>query len=173
VLGRVIEVVSGKSFDVFLQTRLFEPLGMVDTSFVVPPDKLSRLVDPAPVGRYPLWDITQPTKLFAGGAGLASTAPGLSALLPDAAERRRVRRQALLVGGKRPPHGDRFAGARYAFKGEVGRWVGPAWARAGAWASSAGQSRSTACPGAVGSYGWSGLWGTYFWIDPAQTARAC
>src|SRR5581483_4854585 len=44
VLGRVIEVVSGRTFDQFLQSRLFAPLQMADSGFSVPPDKLDRLV---------------------------------------------------------------------------------------------------------------------------------
>lgn len=42
VLGRVCEVVSGEALDVFMTKRLFQPLGMVDTHFVVPPAKLQR-----------------------------------------------------------------------------------------------------------------------------------
>ena len=42
VLGRLIEVVSGRSFGEFLASRIFEPLGMQDTGFHVPDDKLSR-----------------------------------------------------------------------------------------------------------------------------------
>lgn len=43
ILGRVIEVASGKPFDVFLQERLFKPLDMKDTGFYVPAEKLDRL----------------------------------------------------------------------------------------------------------------------------------
>lgn len=43
VLGRIIEVVSGKSLDVFLKQEIFGPLGMVDTGFYVPKHKASRL----------------------------------------------------------------------------------------------------------------------------------
>ena len=42
VLGRLIEVVSGQPFDVFLTERIFQPLGMVDTGFYVPPEKINR-----------------------------------------------------------------------------------------------------------------------------------
>ena len=42
VLGRLVEVVSGQSFDVFLRQRVFDPLGMVDTGFYVPGEKLDR-----------------------------------------------------------------------------------------------------------------------------------
>lgn len=44
VLGRLIEVLSGQSVDVYLRERIFEPLGMVDTYFYLPPEKVSRLV---------------------------------------------------------------------------------------------------------------------------------
>ena len=43
VLGRVVEVVSGTPFDVFLRDRIFKPLDMIDTSFVVPESKWPRL----------------------------------------------------------------------------------------------------------------------------------
>eukprot|EP00746_Dinoflagellata_sp_MGD_P162454 gnl/MRDRNA2_/MRDRNA2_90024_c0_seq1.p1 gnl/MRDRNA2_/MRDRNA2_90024_c0~~gnl/MRDRNA2_/MRDRNA2_90024_c0_seq1.p1 ORF type:complete len:562 (-),score=117.04 gnl/MRDRNA2_/MRDRNA2_90024_c0_seq1:234-1919(-) len=43
VLGRVVEVASGKRLDRFLKKRLFEPLGMPDTCFAVPKDKFGRL----------------------------------------------------------------------------------------------------------------------------------
>ena len=46
VLGRVIEVASGQPLDQFLDSRLFKPLGMVDTGFWVPPEKLARLIAP-------------------------------------------------------------------------------------------------------------------------------
>lgn len=42
-LGRVVEVVSGKPYDVFLQERLFGPLGMVDTTFYPTPDQMKRV----------------------------------------------------------------------------------------------------------------------------------
>ncbi len=44
VLGRLVEVVSGMPFDQFLAQRIFQPLGMKDTYFFPPHDKISRLV---------------------------------------------------------------------------------------------------------------------------------
>ncbi len=44
VLGRVVEVVSGKTLDAFFKARIFDPLGMVDTGFFVPPAEQGRLV---------------------------------------------------------------------------------------------------------------------------------
>jgi len=82
VLGRVIEVVSGRPFDDFLRERVFEPLGMVDTGFWVPPEKADRLASiykPDADGRLVLCEdpaaspyLAKPA-LPSGGGGLVST----------------------------------------------------------------------------------------------------
>ncbi len=82
VLGYLVEVVSGESFDVYLKNHLFEPLGMDDTWFYLPEPKKERLVKVAAEDsghrlgnfsndfvNYPLVDGTY----FSGGAGLSST----------------------------------------------------------------------------------------------------
>ncbi len=93
VLGRLVEVVSGKPLDEFLKTRIFEPLGMKDTSFYPAEGKLERLATAYTyykdkgLSRFPEKPITEgsfsysadypyrgPKKLFSGGAGLTSTA---------------------------------------------------------------------------------------------------
>jgi len=93
VLGRLVEVVSGKPLDEFLRTRIFEPLGMKDTYFFPPDDKLGRLATAYTyypekgLNRFPDTPIREgsfaysadypsrgPKKLFSGGAGLVSTA---------------------------------------------------------------------------------------------------
>ena len=99
VLGRLVEVVSGQTFDVFLQTRIFTPLKMVDTGFFATPAQRPRLAtvytpkedgtiqrapDTAPMtmngmvaqGAY----VDGPRQCFAGGAGLLSTAPDYARL---------------------------------------------------------------------------------------------
>lgn len=92
VLGHFIEVVSGMPFDVFLQKRLFGPLGMKDTGFYLPAEKAGRLVAvQKPVGdkwvRYPVtfYDPDYPIKgaksFFSGGAGLCSTAKDYATFL--------------------------------------------------------------------------------------------
>ena len=92
VLGRVVEVVSGRTLDEFFRDRIFGPLKMEDTSFVVPeakrhrlaalytpgPDKAIRRVGPGPVEAGALvYSATYPTRdgstYFSGGAGLCST----------------------------------------------------------------------------------------------------
>jgi CubicO group peptidase (beta-lactamase class C family) len=49
-LGRIIEVVSGQAYEKFLARRLFEPLGMKDTTFYVRPEQVARLVTPVKRG---------------------------------------------------------------------------------------------------------------------------
>jgi CubicO group peptidase (beta-lactamase class C family) len=92
VLGRLVEVWSGKPLDEFFHTRIFEPLGMNDTYFYVPDAKVPRIAtaytyyDGKGLNRFPDTPIVEgpmiysadypyrgPKKLFAGGAGLVST----------------------------------------------------------------------------------------------------
>ena len=79
VLGRVVEAISGMALGEFLQARLFTPLGMTDTTFLVPQDKRDRLAqpyafDPATKAPIKLLDVTVPQKNDAGGAGGVGTA---------------------------------------------------------------------------------------------------
>jgi CubicO group peptidase (beta-lactamase class C family) len=93
VLGRLVEVVSGMPLDEFLRTRIFEPLGMKDTYFFLPADKVPRLAtaytyySEKGLSRFPDEPIVEgtmaysadypyrgPRKLFSGGGGLSSTA---------------------------------------------------------------------------------------------------
>ena len=87
VTARVVEVVSGQRFDAFLKRRIFDPLGMHDTDFFVPPEKQERftamyapldpfspmkgglaLADDPVKGQY-----AQPRAMLSGGGGLVST----------------------------------------------------------------------------------------------------
>jgi CubicO group peptidase (beta-lactamase class C family) len=75
VLGRAIEVISGQSLDAFFRERIFEPLGMPDTGFTAPADRLATLYGPGLVRNDELGElIKRPPDAFAGGGGLASTA---------------------------------------------------------------------------------------------------
>jgi CubicO group peptidase (beta-lactamase class C family) len=92
VLGYFVEVVSGVSFDEFLRTHIFDPLGMNDTRFYQPADKAGRLVAVQQKvngkwGKYPVtfYDTDYPVKgaksFFSGGAGLSSTAKDYAVFL--------------------------------------------------------------------------------------------
>ncbi len=82
VLGYLIGLISGKPFDVFLRERIFEPLGMHDTSFYVPQGKLERFGPlysaPGENGLSVLDDVTasdfiRPDTVLSGGGGLVSS----------------------------------------------------------------------------------------------------
>src|SRR5258708_6710893 len=83
ILGVLIARITQQPLGTFLRERLFEPLGMVDTSFVVPPEKRSRLAvlyAPAPEGELAVLDHpvasgwAEPPLFPSGGGGLVSTA---------------------------------------------------------------------------------------------------
>jgi CubicO group peptidase (beta-lactamase class C family) len=100
VLAHLIEIISGQSLDAYLRENLFEPLGMVDTGFYVPEDKLDRFAALYGSGSFSDPDVTAtllyggamaginklladprdclesaPHQVFRGGHGLVSTAP--------------------------------------------------------------------------------------------------
>ena len=96
VLGRVVEVVSGKPLDAFIKARIFDPLGMVDTGFHVPEAEQARLVayyrgadvlDPMKPGLWRADDqpypqaYRRPFPRLSGGGGLVSTLPDMLALV--------------------------------------------------------------------------------------------
>src|SRR4051812_35090514 len=168
VLGRVIEVVSGQPFDQFLQSRLFAPLRMVDTGFDVPEDKLARLVavpgaQPAPLSNG---DVTRRQTFFSGGGGIVSTAPDFLRFC-----------QMLLNGGE-------LDGARILKPETVrlmttnslpsdihiaGHEAGPAYGTGwGLGFAVRTDPDFSLIPGAVGSFNWQGIWGTFFSVDPVQ-----
>jgi CubicO group peptidase (beta-lactamase class C family) len=165
VLARVVEVASGLPFDRFLQDRIFGPLQMIDTGFYVPEAKLARLVD-APEPRDPQFDVTRPRKLLSGGGGLVSTAADYLRFC-----------QMLLNGGELDgakiltPQTVQLMTANSLPVGirAVGEAIGPA--RGASWGLGFAirtNPEFSQVPGSVGSYTWSGVWGTYFWIDPAE-----
>ena len=166
VLARVVEVASGQAFDQFLQRHIFGPLHMIDTGFYVPEAKLDRLVDPLPGGRPALWDVTRPPRLFSGGGGLVSTASDylrFCQMLLNGGEVDGVRILSketvqLMTTNSLPPD------IRFAFD-----WMGPPRGTSfGLGFAIRTNPDFSFVPGSVGSFNWSGVWGTYFWIDPAE-----
>ena len=166
-LGRIVEVASGQTFDVFLQQRIFDPLGMVDTSFVVPASKASRLValyNRNDAGRLersaaqtPGWLNT--TTLFSGGGGLYSTADDYMAF-------------AQMLG-----HGGELNGHQILSPTTVrlmaSNHVGDLFTEARTEGLGFGLSVQIVLEPAVsnqrmgkGSFGWGGAFGTNFWVDP-------
>jgi CubicO group peptidase (beta-lactamase class C family) len=168
VLGRVIEVVSGQTFDQFLQSRLFAPLHMVDSGFSVPADKLDRLV--AVPGAQPLplsdGDVGKPQTFFSGGGGIVSTVPDFlrfCQMLLNGGELDGVRilkpeTVRLMTANSLPPD-IHMAGH------EAGPAFGTGWGLGFAIRTNPDFSW---IPGSVGSFNWQGSWGTFFSVDPVQ-----
>ncbi|MBR1196000.1 serine hydrolase [Bradyrhizobium sp. AUGA SZCCT0158] len=169
VLARVIEVISGQPFDAFLENRIFKPLRMLDTGFYVPPDKIDRLVD-APEPRNPQFDVTRPRKLLSGGGGLVSTAADylrFSQMLLNGGELEGTRilkaETVRSMTTNSLPSDVRFA------MNFVGPSVGSTWGLGLAVRTNPDFSN---VPGSSGSYSWNGLWGNFFWADPAEHLAA-
>lgn len=181
VLGRLVEVVSGERFGQFLARHIFEPLGMVDTDFWVPPSKRDRLTvlyegadfnDPDKPGLPRVDDKPYPgayvqrAALESGGGGLVSTLDDSIRLI-----------QSLIPGGPtllKPATIDMMFSNQLAPGLHVrfddapptpGRLFGLGSA-----------VRAFADPGepaeAAGEVGWGGLAGTLWWINPRLNVAA-
>lgn len=170
ILGALIEQVSGQTLDVFLQQRVFAPLGMVDTSFYLPEDKRARLavvyargadglaVAPADGAAGQGAFVDGPRKSFSGGAGLLSTASDYARFL-----------QMLLDGGE-------FEGQRLLSRKTVelmtSDHLSPIVFRPGV-GEGLGFSVVTDLgkrgePGSPGEFGWGGAYHSTYWVDPRE-----
>lgn len=170
VLGGIVQVVSGEPFDHFLRQRIFAPLGMVDTDFYVPAQKLPRFAatyGPGEQGGLKLVDgvetsnYTRPPLSPSGGGGLVSTTGDylrFAQLLLNRGELDGVRllgpkTVALMTANHLPPGVHPFDDPAAGFG--LGVSV----------LTDLGQSNVL---GSVGNYGWGGAANTNFWIDPQE-----
>jgi CubicO group peptidase (beta-lactamase class C family) len=179
VQGAIIEKLSGQTLPEFMRTRIFEPLGMVDTAFHTPPEKRHRLA-----GLY-RWspkrqalvaapniiaqDYDAPPALAVGGGGLVSTAADYARFA-----------QMLLNGGEL---GGRRIVSAEALADQMSNQLSDALL-AGGYGVGAQQIRpgfghgfngavfhdptAAGVPVGAGSYHWDGAAGTWFWVDPAN-----
>jgi CubicO group peptidase (beta-lactamase class C family) len=180
VLGRLVEVVSGTTFDVFLRDRIFKPLGMNDTSFDVPDQKWARLAtvyspdgsggirpmkDPETFGNTvmsPIAYYKAPKRYFSGGAGLTSTAHDyarFAQMLLNGGELAGVRllspKSIELMSSSHTA--DLPPGAVFGGSDEFGLGFRVV--------TDLGASQTL---GSEGIFGWSGIYGTTFWVDPKE-----
>jgi len=168
VLGRVIEAVTGTTLGRFLEERLFAPLKMTDTAFLVPNGKVARLAQPFakdPVTGNPvtLLDVTAPQKNDAGGAGSAGTAADYARFA-----------QMLLNGGQLD--GVRLLGratVAHMTSDHLGdiRVASPILPRGYGFGLGFAVRKETGLnpmTGSAGEYRWGGAAGTAFWIDPKE-----
>ena len=171
VLGRLVEVLSGKTLDQFFAERIFQPLGMVDTAFYAPEDKWKRLATLYTTKRGGGIEISTASAqesfkkkpaLLLGGAGLVSTLDDYSRfcmMLLNNGEldgtRILTRKTVELMHadqlGDRPRTGVLQEGYGFGLTFAVN--MGP------------GKVGSV---GSEGEYNWGGAAGTSFWIDPKE-----
>ena len=173
LLGALVEVVSGQTLGAFLQDNILGPLGMVDTSFVVPPQKHHRIAEPFekdPDGGIAmrLMDVRKPAAMEAGGAGLASTAADYARFL-----------QCLLGGGVldgqrilspstvRYMTADHLGAIGVNRAGRSGELLQPGHGFGLGFAVRTDEGVAAAA-GSKGVYFWGGIAGTTFFVDPAK-----
>lgn len=164
VLGQIIEVVSGKPYDQFLAERIFEPLGMKDTFFDIPPDKASRVatVYTTDDGKLkPLVRATPPgARIPSPDSGLLSTASDLARfnqmmLNKGVLNGKRVLSAAAVEAMTTSQTGNLKAG----YAPGVGQGFGYEVVR-----EPLGLYRYTS----IGSFEKAGVYRTYVWVDPAK-----
>ena len=167
VLGRLVEVVSGQSLGAFLQTEIFEPLGMVDTGFAVPPEQHHRIAEPFahdPDGGVPM-KVLEPRQVPAmegGGGGLMSTAMDYSRFLQCLRNRGELNGVRLLG-----PHTVDFMTADHLGDIPVDGTLLPPGHGFGLGFAVRTHLGLSPVPGSVGLYYWGGIAGTTFFVDPA------
>jgi CubicO group peptidase (beta-lactamase class C family) len=183
IQGYLVEVLSGMSLGEFMRTRIFEPLGMEDTSFRIAQDKLPRLAQlyspkETEMGMNTVWQLSNSTELEvaspersrnyieggrfeSGGGGLLSTTDDYMRFC-----------LMLLNGGEL--NGTRLLSPKSVELMSTNHLTGTATilGRPGAGfglnfavVENLGQSGEL---GSVGEYSWGGAAGTRFWIDPVE-----
>ncbi len=167
VLGRVVEVVSGTTLSRFLSERIFTPLKMNDTAFLVPQAKAARLAQPYETDKatgkpIQLLDVTVPPKNDAGGAGSAGTAADYARfcqMLLNGGQLEGVR----LLSRATVSHmaSDHLGNMKIAGNLDRGYGFGLGFAVRK-------ETGLNAVVGSAGEYRWGGAAGTAFWIDPKE-----
>ena len=180
VLGAVVQRLSGMPLAEFFRTRIFEPLGMVDTFFTVPADKVHRLTDCYHMvpgkGRQMLdrgekssWSGVP--RLVSGGGGLVSTALDyhrFCRMLLNGGElegARIVSRKTieLMTLNHLPGNGDLASWSQSLFSEATNAGVG-----FGLGFAVNIDPAATLIPGSKGEFYWGGMYSTAFFVDPVE-----
>jgi CubicO group peptidase (beta-lactamase class C family) len=165
VIARIVEITSGQSYRDFLQARVFNPLGMKDIFFWPSAAQRERLVTAYVMTPQGLQPNTNPDsmsgeKYFSAGGGLMSTAEAYA-------------RFAMMLA-----NGGSFNGARILSPASValmgslmipdtlpGRQRGEGYGLGVRYVDDRSARRTLL---SNGSFGWSGAYGTHFWVDPSK-----
>jgi CubicO group peptidase (beta-lactamase class C family) len=169
ILGRIIEVVSGKTLSAFLTERILAPLQMAETAFHTGEENAGRLAEPFPTDpwtgeKVQLFNMLEKPAMESGGGGLVSTSMDYARFC-----------QMLLNGGALD--GNRIIGRKtlqlmasdhLGPKVKVDSPLMPAGHGFGLGFAVRTHQGMAPFPGSVGQFFWSGMAGTFFWIDPAE-----
>lgn len=182
VVGRLVEIVSGMTLDAFFRERIFKPLGMKDTYFYLPKEKLNRFsvaYRPGKDGQISVLDpaseesqfVKEPHLYFMGSGGLIGTASDYFKFA-----------QMLLNGGEY--NGKRLLSRKTVelmtknHIGDLPVWIsGPYMGFGLGFAvvkdingvkDALTKNQPGPLPWSTGSYTWGGAYCTYFWVDPAE-----
>lgn len=168
-LGRIVEIVSGMTFDQFLRARLFEPLGMNDTHFNVPEKDAARM---AAVYRRTPNGLEKPTTpLVIGTRVYFSGAGGLTSTVEDFYRFAQMLCNGGQLNGKRilsPWTVNLMLSNQVGdlFLGQIGRPAkGVGFGLGGEVVTNAVEARLRKPDG---SFGWDGAFGTYWWVNPKE-----
>jgi CubicO group peptidase (beta-lactamase class C family) len=169
ILGRIIEVISGKSLGAFLTERILAPLQMTETAFHTGPENADRLAEPFPTDPWTgetvqLFNMLDTPVMESGGGGLVSTMMDYARFC-----------QMLLNGGVLD--GNRIIG-RKTLQLMASNHLDPS-VKLESHLVPAGHSFGLGFAvrtlegmapfaGSVGQFFWSGMAGTFFWIDPKE-----
>jgi CubicO group peptidase (beta-lactamase class C family) len=169
ILGRIIEVVSGKTLGAFLTERILAPLGMAETGFFAGEENAGRLAEPFPIDPWSgepvqLFNMLDRPAVESGGGGLVSTTMDYARFC-----------QMLLNGGTLD--GTRIIGRKtLEFMAsdhltpdvKIKGTLMPAGHGFGLGFCVRTHAGIAPFPGSVGQLFWSGMAGTFFWIDPKE-----
>jgi CubicO group peptidase (beta-lactamase class C family) len=169
ILGRIIEVVSGKTLSAFLTERILAPLQMAETGFHTGAENADRLAEPFPTDpwtgdKVQLFNMLEKPVMESGGGGLVSTTMDYARFS-----------QMLLNGGALD--GNRIVGRKtlqlmasdhLGPNVKVDSPLMPAGHGFGLGFAVRTHQGMAPFPGSLGQFFWSGMAGTFFWIDPAE-----
>lgn len=169
ILGRIIEVVSGKTLGAFLTERVLAPLQMAETGFSASEANAGRLAEPFAADpwtgdKVALFNMLEQPVMESGGGGLVSTTMDYA-------------RFCLMLRNGGTLDGNRVIG-RKTLELMASDHLGPDVAINGTLLSPGHgfglgfavrkEAGIAPFPGSVGQYFWSGIAGTFFWIDPKE-----
>jgi CubicO group peptidase (beta-lactamase class C family) len=173
VLSRIVEIVSGQSFDVYMRERIFKPLGMNSTGFVLSPEQRMRLPPLYRKSADGKWEIApEPAQFisnvyFSGAAGLMGTVQDYLAF-------EQMRLNGGELNGKRllSPKSTQLMAMNHVgdlYRGIRGDEPGAAFGLA---VAVTGEETHAIFRRSTGSSGWTGAFGTMGWIDPREDLAA-